>query len=333
MPPITEAKLFEAFGLTPPQGEGAKEQGIAAPAAEGIQADPEEGAQGQEFAEPADQTARPAEEPAADQDPETEGADPAAEEPAGKKTLTPEERRANAARRRQKEQQEAIDRAVAEARRAEQEKQQAMLQDVFARAGLKDNATGKPITSLEEFNQWHKAFTDGQLQKELKAGKLTKESLEQLIEQHPAVQQAKQLMEQGQTAQRQQQEAADKARIDGELKEISAMDPSIRSVADLLNMPTADKFREYVAKGLGFKDAFYLANRESLEQARAAAARQQAMNNQRGKEHLIATGNPRGGGADAVPSDQMRLFRMLNPNATEQEIQNYYNKYKSNQGG
>ena len=335
MPPITEAKLYEAFGLTPPEGQGAQVQEPAAPAAEGIQADTDTGAQVQEPAAPAEGSADPVQKPSAEPDEEPEGSDTeTAEEPAsGKRPLSPEERKANAARRRQQEQQAAIDQAVADALKAEKVKTDAAMQDFFAAAGLKNTFTGEPIKSMEEFQAWKKAFDSSEMERKLKAGKLTPDILEQLIAQHPMMKQAQQVIEEGQAAQRQQQEAADKARIDAEMKEITALDPNIKTVADLLNMPTGSQFREYVKKGLGFKDAFYLANRERLAEEKAKAAKQQALNNARGKEHLVSTGNARGNGAASVPADQMRLFRMLNPTASEQDIQNFYNKYKSSQGG
>lgn len=105
------------------------------------------------------------------------------------------------------------------------------------------------------------------------------------------------------------------------------MDPNIKDVKDLLHMPTAKAFYEYVNKGLSFKDAFYLANRESLENQRAEAAKQQAMNNSRSKDHLSATGaGARGTGAVSVPAAEMDMYRRFNPDATEAEIQAHYNK-------
>lgn len=331
MPPITEAKLFEAFGLTPPQEQGAQVQAIAEPAAEGNQVQTAEGAQVQEPAEPAVQTVEPSE-------PETEPQEgapaateqPPAQEPApAKPSLTEEQRRANAARRRQQEQQAAIDAAV----QAEQAKQTAVLNDLFAKAGLKNTFTGEPITNLDQFHAWNKQFEANRLQQELKSGKLTVEGLNQVVSQHPAVQQAQQLIQQQQTQQAQQKQAADMAKIEAEIAEISKLDPAIKGVADLLNMPTSDQFKGYVAKGYGFLDAFKLSNMDRLATAKAEAAKQEAMNNARGKDHLKATGNARGSGAASVPPNQMAIFRQMNPGASDAEILKFYNNYLSRKGG
>ena len=60
----------------------------------------------------------------------------------------------------------------------------------------------------------------------------------------------------------------------------------------------------------------------------AEAARQQAMNNARGKDHLTGTGTPQGTGAATVPPDEMQAFKLFNPTATEAEITAWYNKHK-----
>lgn len=327
MPPITEAKLYEAFGLTPPEGQGAQEQETAAPAAEASQVETTQGAQEQEVAVPAVEETEPA---------ATESADDDGQEPAGepeKQAMSQDERRANAARRRQQEQQAAIDKAVADAIRAEQGKTDAAIADIFVRAGLKNSFTGENITNMEQFNAWHQQAADAQLQRELKSGKLTAESLNQLIDQHPAVKQAQALVQQTAQAQKAQQAAADRAKIDGELAEIGKLNPEIKGVADLLNMPTAAQFKGYVDKGYSFLDAYKLANMDSMAEAKAQRAREAAQVNNRGKSHLESTGNSRGAGAAPVPSAQLALFRRLNPNATDAQIQKFYNNYLSRQGG
>lgn len=325
---ITEKKLYEAFGLEAPAEEP------AAPAAEPSAAEANTGAQEQGVAAPAEAEAASVTEP--NTEPPAEEAAP--EEPAdeadsgtdaGKPTMTPEQRRENAARRRQQEQQTAIDNAVAAALKAEKERQDAAMQDFFAKANLKDTFTGQPIKTLEEFQTWDQKYRASQLEAQLKAGKLTPEALEQAITAHPLMQQAQKIVQQQEASAKAQQEAADKARIDAEIAEIGKEDPSIQSLADLLKMPTAAQFREYVNKGYSFRDAYYLANRERIAQQQAEAAKQQAMRNASSKDHLKGNGHARGAGASPVPADEMALFRKFNPDATEAEIQAFYNNYKN----
>lgn len=335
MSEITEAKLFEAFGLSPAD-EGGKEQEVTEPAAE-TTSQTGEGEQEQELAEPAqpetDTDTGDETEPDADSD-DPDEEDPQTDKDTGKdkQTLTPEQRRANAARRRAQEQQEATQKAVDAAVQAEKLKSQQLIAAVIAQAGIKNPATGEIITTLEEFQKWSRETADARLQQSLKSGSLTKEMLDQLIAAHPAVKQAQQIQQQMQTQQEQQRAEAERIRIEGQFAKIAELNPNIKGLADILAMDTASAFRENVAKGMDFYDAYRLANMDSMAQQKAQRAVQASQNNARGKEHLKATGNARGSGAASVPQAQMKLYRMMNPNMTDAQIQAHYNKYLK-QGG
>ena len=133
-----------------------------------------------------------------------------------------------------------------------------------------------------------------------------------------------------------EREKAFQAKVDAELAEIHKLDDSVSTLGDLLAMPNGQEFYALVQRGYSFYDAYCCVNRDRLyqkvrqsEQLRAAeAARQQAAANARGKDHLNASPLARGAGADSVPKDEMALFKLLNPGASEAEIQAYYNKSK-----
>ena len=349
MADFTEKQVYEALGL------GEKEQEPAAPAPGAQEPEPKaepttggakehpEGVLPAEEPPRAQEPAAPAsrEEPAAQEEPEEtspaqepEGGG-AAEEPAQQQPdkgsgqqLTEEQRKENAARRRREETRAAIDKAVQDAVKAEQDRSKAEMDAFFAAAALKNTLTGKPITNMEEFNEWKQAFDAAKLQRDLKAGKLTPEGLQKVIEQTPAMKQVQQIAQKQEETAKQQSEAAAKARVDAEIAEIHKLDPTISEVKDLLKMPKAKEFYDLVKKGNSFLDAFRLANYDRLTAAAADAARQQAMNNARSKDHLTATGGQRGTGAAQVPPDEMAMFRLLNPGATDEAIQAYYNKQK-----
>lgn len=333
MAEMTEAKIYEALGLEmPAQDTGANGQEIAEPdQTQDHTASPVEGANGQEFAEPAegDAAANPGtkSEPTQDADPEGDGGAEGGNQP-----QTPEERRANAARRRQQEQQQAVDTAVAAARQEEQQKAAAAIKDLFEKTGLKNTVTGEPITSVEELQAWQRDMRRQQLEKDLKAGKITPEALDQLIEDHPMVQKANEIQKQQETAQSVQEQAQAKARIDNEIAEIGKMDPTIKTPADLLKTSKAREIYGYVQRGYSFLDSYRLAYFEEITQHNAEAARQQAQQNARSKEHLTVTGNNRSVGAASVPAEEMQLYRMLNPGATEADIQKHFNKYQKRGG-
>ena len=201
----------------------------------------------------------------------------------------------------------------------------------FAKAGMKNTVTGKPITTLEEFDTWQADYDAAKLQKDLKAGKLTPEALRSAVEQTPAIQALKKQQEQQAAADEQRRQAEAQARVNAELAEIHKLDPTINTVEDLLSMPGAKAFYDLVRKGNSFLDAYRLANFDRLTTARAEAARQQALNNARGKDHLTGTGTPQGTGAATVPPDVKAEYLAFNPDATDAEIQKHYNRYMEKQ--
>lgn len=247
-----------------------------------------------------------------------------------------EERRENAARRRRLEQQEAVDRAVQEAVARERESFRKEREQFYQSAGLKNTITGEPITSDEQFRAWKSAFDAQRIAEDLKKGELTPEVISRAVAESPAVKRLEELTAQEEAkareakeARRLEEEARARERIDAELAEIHRLDPSINGVEDLVRMEGAEKFREYVQRGNTFLDAYYLTNREKLAQQQAQAAQRQAQEAARSKDHLKSLAKPAGMGARSVPKADMELFRLLNPDATEAEIQSYYNRQQN----
>lgn len=314
---ITEDKVFAAFGLSREEeaGSGQEEETADSAATEAGQ-DPESEAR-----------ENTAEEQAPDGEPEQDEGEDSSEEHAPAQEQTPEERRANAARRRQQETQAAIDAAVHKAL-AERDRQQAtQMEEFFKRASLSNPITGEPIRSMEEFEAWHKAQEEQRIRDELQEGKLTEETLSSLIDRHPSVQAMRQQQEQQRLAAEQAQNAAMEQEVERQLAEIRKTDPSIRTVADLMNRPYSKELYDAVRRGNNFEDAFYLATRKQKEEVTAQAAQQAAVNRMRGKEHLKTTSIGGKAGATVTPEEE-EMYHLFNPKASAEEIQRYQNKYK-----
>lgn len=324
----TQAKIFEAFGF--------REEAERAAQNEAKQSD--EGGNTQEVAEPAQAEAKTVAEASEgirseDQKDGAEGAQSAAASGGQGGEAQPQseqERRENAARRRRQEQQAAVEQAVAQARQDMQVQQEAAWQQFFETAGFVNSVTNQPIRTKEEYDAWQADFAQQQLQEQLKNGELTQEVLQQVISQNPIVQQAQRLVEKNAQTQQQEQEQQERQRIAEEIAQIGKLNPEIQSVEDLARMPQAefDAFKGYVDKGYTFLDSYRLSHFDQLANARAEAARNAAMNNARGKDHLTAIQNTGGAGALSVPAKEMALYRKLNPRASEAEIQKHWNKYK-----
>lgn len=315
---FTEQELAEALGV------GGKAQEVAEPAEKQDTSAVTEPTTG---AEPGQDGAQTQTEPQTE--PTTGGVDDdQADSGADLQTLTPQQRKENAARRRLHEQQAAINAAVEAAIQQEKERTNATIAAFLERSGIKNTVSGESIQTLDELIAW-----EGQVQKEkldagLKAGKLTPELLDAVISRHPVVQKAQALIEKSTSDEQTAQQEAMTARVNAEMEEIRKLDPTIQTVADLKNMPNFRQFYELVGKNYSFIDAFRIANFEQLTTAAAEKGRQQAALNARGKDHLQSTGNSRGAGAAAVPKAELDMYRLMNPGATEAQIQAHYNKYK-----
>lgn len=319
MAEMNEASIYEALGVTP-KGESEKTQETAAPAATEASQPDGQGEKAQETAAPAPTGTEPTAQEKTDETPAEAGAKAS--------ELTEEQRRNNAAQRRRQEQDAAIQQAVNAALEQERAKSKGEWDAFFKRANLKNTVTGAPITSLEEFQKWEAEYSAAKLERDLKAGKLTPEALNEAISKNPTVQRAQQIVDRDDAEQKQKNDEATQAQIAAEIAEIHKLDPTISTAADLLKMPNAKEFYDYVRRGYTFFDAYYMLNRTKLEEQAAEAAKAQAMNAARSKDHLNATGAGRGAGAVTVPAEDMKLFKLLNPDATEAEIQAYYNKTK-----
>lgn len=303
-----EFNAYEALGIEEPTAEGANEPEAAEPA---------------ETGETAQEVAAPAAEEAEEAENEAETAE--AEEPEGeaeaepKKEQSREERAENARRRRQQEQEAAIQRAV-EKKEAEL---RAHFNKVIEAAGLKDPFNEqKPVSGIEELEAYTKSLGQKRLEKELREGRLTQEGLTTAIENSTSMQAVRRLTAEKEAAEAEKREQ----KIQGQLKEIEKLDPNIKTVSDLLNMEHAEEFRQYVNKGLDFVEAYKLVNLEKIQSNAVAAAKREVLNSEAGRKHLKPTPQRGVTQMKSVPPEVMSMYRMLNPNATDAEIQAHYNK-------
>lgn len=326
---FTEKDVFEAMGLTVPEEEpgaqqeptGANEPGAAAPAAEETASTPEGGDTGTTGGEGAEGAVTAPE--------GQDGADGAEEDnddaEGAKKQQSLDKRRAHAAARRRAEQQAAVDAALKE----QSEKMAAEWKAFFESAGLKNTITGEPITTKEQFDEWSKSFKQQKLESDLKAGKLTQESLDEAISENPVVKRAAEIV----AAHEREQAAAEQEKmqraIDEQIKKIHALEPEVNGVEDLLKLPESEEFYARVKSGMSFYDAYLISTHERREKALAEAARAQALTGQRGKDHLTGAAASRGAGGKVVTSEELASFRIFNPTATDEEIRTWIEKNRN----
>lgn len=323
---ITEKAIYEVLGVKAQESADPAVSGTGTGTASVNMAD--EGVKVQEPADPGNAVStanvkqeNSTPEPAADADQKRagEGGEPDIQEP-----MSPEKRRENAARRRQLELREAVDKAV----KAEREKSEARLKEALALAGVLDGE-GKPVESMDALREISQQQALEKMNRELRSGKVSQDTLSQLIAASPAVQETRKLLEKQERARK---ETAFMDQVSKEIAQIHELDPEISSLEDLKGMENYQDFYKAVKRGASYLEAFKSVNYERLVEAAvakaSAAAKQQAINAARGKEHLRGADNEIGIGGVEIPSDELKLIKTMMPGATRAEIEKFYQRYQ-----
>ena len=360
---FTEEQLYDYLGVKAQEQEPDQEQEPARESQGAAQEGQGTGQEGMETAEgqKGQKTAQKGAEGQGGQEPDREGQQGQEDGQTGQEgqqePMSMEERERNAARRRQRERQQAIDAAVAQALEQERQKQDQQWAAFFAGAGMSDPATGKPITSRQEYDAYRQGMEQRRLQENLQKGTLLPDDIAALVRRElerqtaaegdasPQVRRAS-VSPEGETSAQGRIHSArageigfgvpggaerpvGEAQIDAELAEIRRMDPEMVDLQAILQSETGPAFRAAVGRGASFLEAFKLANFERLTaKARTDAAQRAAQaerNGQRGKEHLRSTSSA-GSGSAPVPAEVMAMYKRLNPGKSEAEIREHYNK-------
>ena len=271
--------------------------------------EPETGEEAQEVTAPAEQGAE-----------EQEPAAPAVEE---ESTKTEDDARFAAARRKAEAERDA---AIERVRKEAQEQTQKAIDEAIRESGLTDPYTGQPITTKAELDAYQQRFHRDQAASLQKKAGMTQEQYQAFVNSLPEVRQARQAQQQAEAATRQTMEREARAKVEEQLKEISALDPTIKELGDLAKMENYSRFRDLVKRGNTLADAYRLANFDALTQRAVEATRKTALTAAKSKEHLAPT-TQRGTGSVSVPDDIKAEYKALMPDITDDEIQKHYEKY------
>ena len=217
------------------------------------------------------------------------------------------------------------DAAIAQAK----EDAQKQVDEFFKTSGLMNPYTGQPITTRAEYEAYRERFEADQKAKLMEKAGITQEEFQAFVQGLPEVRAARQAKAEAEAAARQAREQEAKARVDEQLRQIRAIDPTVKELGDLAKLDTYPKLYDMVKRGYSILDAYRLANYDTLTQRAAEASRKAAINSVQSKQHLKAT-ESRGGGAIPVPDSVLEEYRALNPGATKEEIQKHYQSYMKN---
>lgn len=298
----TQAEYAEAFGIELPE--------------EGTGTDPEATAGQVEETTPA--AAEAAEQTGGTEAQETqETMQQAAEN--GKQEMPMEERANWAERRRQWEAREQQAREQAAQARVDQ-----VYADMFK--GQLNPFTSKPIQSEADFKAYEAEKSRREQAEQLQKAGIDPQTIQSMVDQQMAPMRMQ--MEQARLNAIAEKAKAANARLEevmkAELQKIGALDPSIKTLEDIRAMPTAQRFNDLVQKGVSMEEAFYLANRQQIEERKLAAAKAAAQTQMAGKGHLNPMGAVNGKTPVQVPRGVVDAYRTMMPDATDAEIQKAY---------
>lgn len=185
--------------------------------------------------------------------------------------------------------------------------------------GILNPYTNQPIRTEADLTAYRSAFAAEEQRQQLADMGVSKEVLDSYIQNHPAMQQAQQVIHQ------QEQQAAN----DFMAKEFEAMkkefpDCGLESPQQLNETEAGRRALQMWANapGITLADAYAATHRKELSKKQSAAAKQAAMNEMNSKGHLRQTKGSNAKGD--VPAEIAAEYKKYFPNATHEKIAEMY---------
>lgn len=217
-------------------------------------------------------------------------------------------------------------RAESEAR-ARYEKEQQERDAYYAKLceGRLNPETNRPITTEAEYREAMSAMQRVSAMNELQEKGVDPNVIERYIANSPEIQQSKRML-----AEMQDREA--KEQLDKDIQTIMSLDRSYETKEALMQ---SEAFQNAVGlckqlPGLRIQDAYKVVNFDALRDAGVKAAKQAAVNEARGKDHLKTTPNtPAGKGSVEIPEAEFSKWKRFYPDKSRKELNALYAKVHS----
>lgn len=217
-------------------------------------------------------------------------------------------------------------RAFAELRRRaeEAERKAAELNNLYAAqfGSYTNPETGEPIKSAEDYLNAMAAQERIKAREQLQQNNVDPELIDKLIANSPVVRQAQEATAELNNFRAQRQ-------IDEDLRKILAIDSRFSSLEELKADPSMMEVAEYCTNHPGVRadEAYKIINFDRLSSSKVGAAKQAAINQVKGKNHLN-TGAALNvdDGLDDIPAEQLENYKEAFPGKSIKEIKALYNK-------
>lgn len=184
--------------------------------------------------------------------------------------------------------------------------------------------TKQPIRTLAEYKdalyQQERLATENKL----KENGLDPKMIDNAIANNPMVREAQMVIANTRRAE------ATRA-LESEFAMIQQLDPSITSFE---NIPNIDVITNMVESGYRLVDAYKLVNFESIMQANKAGAKQGAINQIKGKSHMVGLDSlAQSNDASEIPTDVLKAYKEIYPDKSSAELKKLYNSTMKKLGG
>lgn len=192
-------------------------------------------------------------------------------------------------------------------------------------AGVKNPYTDKPITTEAELAAYRAAYAAEQQRLQLEGMGIDQNQLNDIVQNLPEVQQARQMLarqqqEQAKNMMQEQFDALKREYPDCGYADTAAM------LADVGGRKVLELWRD--SPKLSIADAYLLMNKDKIRKQQNAAVKQGALNQMNGKKHLTQTKGNNGKGD--VPPEIRDSYKVFMPDATDDEIRKMYFKNREN---
>lgn len=188
--------------------------------------------------------------------------------------------------------------------------------------GVTHPLTGLPITNVRDYMDALQIQQRQASEAELEEKGIDPGLIDRMVASNPTVMQAQRVIEQAQMSE------AETA-IQRDVAEISKYDPSIKSVHDLSALPNFPEIIDRVTRGATLVEAYKMVNFDNFMQHTNEAARQQAINQMRGKSHLASPSTSVATENDDVEVPAEIMKRWKSEGKTEKQIRETYRKVAS----
>lgn len=186
--------------------------------------------------------------------------------------------------------------------------------------GFTNPLTGAEIRSEADYFAALDAQEELSRRQELEQAGIDPGILDELIARNPAIRQAQQIL-----AQTQEQENV--RQLEAELEQLNKLDPSVKTIDDILQAPNRSAILGKVNAGYSLLDAYKIVNFDKLTTANTAASKQAAINAMRGKEHMTPTdGVTDTSTAMEIPVAELGRWKEMFPDASEKELKEKYTR-------